>query len=75
MSRRNDIEKRLDYISRQLGALQIIEKLPEAGVETDQLVNRALDVISAALNYLSAHIIQERRGILRNYSARFLLIS
>lgn len=58
--------KKLDYISRQLEGLEIIERLPEAGVKTEQLVNRALDVLSASLNYLSVHIGHEsgRLGIL-----------
>ena len=46
----------LDYISRQLGQLQIVRRLPDVDVQSEQLVNRAIDVISAALKYLAVQI-------------------
>lgn len=60
------MEKKLDYISRQLGHLEIIKRLPEAEVKSDEIVNRAMDVLSAALNYLAVHIRHEssRLGII-----------
>jgi hypothetical protein len=63
LAKRKEVGKSLDYISRQLGCLEIIEGLPEAGVKTDRIVNRGLDVLSASLNCLSVHIVQERSGI------------
>jgi hypothetical protein len=50
------VEKQLDYIARQLEQLEIINRLPDAGVRSDQLVNRAIDVFSASLCYLALHI-------------------
>jgi hypothetical protein len=49
----------LDYISRQLGQLDIVKRLPNAGVPSDQLVNRAMDVLSTSLKYLAVHIHRE----------------
>ena len=56
----------MDYISRQLGLLEIIDRLPDAGVRRDALVNRTADVFSAALMYLAVHIRHEsnRLGVL-----------
>ena len=50
------MEKKLDYISRQLGQLDIIKQLPDTVVRSHQLVNRATDVLSAALKYIAVHI-------------------
>jgi hypothetical protein len=73
--RREEVGKNIDYISRQLARLEVIERLPDAGVKTDQLVNRALDVLSASLNYLSLHIRHEsgRLGILGRHIAIYQL--
>jgi hypothetical protein len=57
------INKKLDYISRKLGQLEIIKQLPDQGIEYDQLVNRAIDVISASFNYLAVHIRHEARRL------------
>lgn len=63
------MSKALDYISRQLRALEILERLPDTGVEAEQLINRGMDVLSTSLNYISAHIRRESEhlGILGNY--------
>ena len=66
LSRSEAVEKTLDCISRQLGQLEIIKKVP-SGFRPDQLINRAMDVLSASLNYLSQWILQERKGILGNH--------
>jgi hypothetical protein len=65
LSRREAIDKMLDYISRQLGQLEIINKLPSR-IRPDQVVNRATDVLSAAFCYLDVHICREanRLGII-----------
>ena len=57
---------KLDYISRQLGLLEITNRLPDAGVQSDALINRTMDVFSAALMYLAIHIRNEsnRLGVL-----------
>jgi hypothetical protein len=58
LSRREAVDETLDYISRQLGQLEIIKKLP-SGFRPDQVINRATDVLSAAFCYLDVHIRRE----------------
>jgi hypothetical protein len=62
------VEKKLDYISRHLGLLEIINRLPDAGVQPDALINRTVDVFSSALMYLALHIRHEsnRLGVIGN---------
>jgi hypothetical protein len=67
ISRRDEVEKKLEYISQQLGQVEIIKQLPDIqNVQTDALVNRAMDVVSAALLFLAVHI--------RHESGRFGII-
>ena len=56
----------MDYISRQLGLLEIVNRLPDTGVEPDALVNKIVDVLSATLMYLAVQIRHEsnRLGVL-----------
>jgi hypothetical protein len=56
LGRRDDIEKTLDYISRQLGQLQITESLPTANVPSQALINSAMDVRSDVMRYLAVQI-------------------
>ena len=49
----------LDYIDRQLQQLRIVQDLPENSVSPDVLVNRAMDVRSASMNYVAVHIHHE----------------
>ena len=51
----------LDYLYYQLGQLAVVNNLPEIGVPPTGLLNRALDVRSATLIYISVHIHQESR--------------
>ena len=53
------MEEKFEYISRQLGQLVIINRLPETKVQSDQVVNRAMDVLSAALTYIAVHVKHE----------------
>ena len=53
------MEKKLEYISRQLGQLAIIDQLPETKVQSNQVVYRAMDVLSAALTYIALHVKHE----------------
>jgi hypothetical protein len=59
LKRRDEIEKGLDYISRQLGQIQIIENLPTAEVKSQTLVNTAMDVRSSVMRYLAIQIRHE----------------
>ena len=53
------IEQRLDYISRQLRQLKIIEVLPNTTIPSRYLVNCAIDVRSAIMKYLALQIRHE----------------
>jgi hypothetical protein len=66
LARKKEVERILDYIYRQLGQLGVINNLPDSGVRPIALMNRALDVKSAAMTYIAVHIIHEsnRLGII-----------
>ena len=68
LAQRKDVEEKLDYISRQLRLLEIMNRLPDAGVQPDVLVNRSADVFSVSLMYLAVHIRHESNqlGVLGN---------
>jgi hypothetical protein len=54
------INKRLDWISRQLGLLEITQHIPaEADVDSTQIKNRAMDVLSAVFVFLEVNIDHE----------------
>lgn len=59
ITRRDTIGNKLDYISRQLGQLEIVQTLPQVSIETVQLENRAIDVLSAVLTFLAVNIKSE----------------
>ena len=73
ISRRKEIETQLDFISRQLGQLQIITALPATTVPSHTLVNSAMDVRSAVMGYLAVQIRHESiaLGIVGRHSQRF----
>lgn len=56
ISRKADIENTLDYISRQLEQIKIVDRLPGGLGQPNELVNRAMDVRSASMKYLTVHI-------------------
>jgi hypothetical protein len=57
VSRKELIQKNMEYICRQLGQLNVVEDLPDTNDDQPkQLTNRATDVLSASLNYLAVHI-------------------
>jgi len=59
LTRRDAIERKLDYISRHLEQIEIAQKLPEAFTQSIQLENRAIDVLSASLIFLAVNINHE----------------
>jgi hypothetical protein len=63
LGRRDDIEKTLDYISRQLAQLQITESLPTANVPSQALINSAMDVRSDVMRYLAVQIRHESNAL------------
>ena len=62
LKRRSEIEETLDYISRELGQVQIINRLPSAKVPSEALINSALELRSSVMRYLSA-VIRRESGI------------
>lgn len=56
VARKAEIMKRLDYISRRLGQLDIIRNLPDTEFLSQELINSALDVQSASMIYLTVHV-------------------
>jgi hypothetical protein len=71
IKRKEEIEKTLDYIYRQLGQLTGIQSLPDSVVPPQALINRATDVKSAVLVYVAVHIRYEgiRCGIIGMYAS------
>ena len=70
--RKLEIEETLDYIYRQLGRLNVIYELPKAGISSNPLKNRSLDVKSAVMMYIAVHLSHECNrlgvgGTLRNF--------
>jgi len=59
LTRRNTIEGKLDYISRHLEQIEIVQELPETNIRSVQLENRATDVLSASLTFLAMSINHE----------------
>jgi len=46
----------LDYLCQQIGQLGVANDLPEGLDRRDVVINRAMDVRSAAMLYLASHI-------------------
>jgi len=72
IDREAEIEAQLDYISRQLGQLEVTEELPNAGVPSHHLIDCAMEVHSAVMIYLAILIRYESRvggvmGMSRSY--------
>jgi len=61
VARASEIEDELDYISRQLGHLEVTEELPNAGVPSDHLINCAMEVHSTVMVYLAILIRYESK--------------
>jgi hypothetical protein len=59
LERRNSMAEKIEYISRQLAQLEIVKDLPDVDVNSDHLVNRAMDVLSASLMYMAIQIRHE----------------
>ena len=55
-SRKAEIEKKLDYISRELARVDVIKKFPNSDVEFVALAHRVMDVRSAVITYIAVHI-------------------
>jgi len=56
VDRQEALDRKLDYISRQLGQLAIVQDLPQISIDSEPLRNRATDVLSATLSFLAVNI-------------------
>jgi hypothetical protein len=70
-ARKNELTKTLDFMCQQLEQLEVIDSVPKDLEQRDILINRALDVRSACMQYLAANIPHEatRFGIPGAFSA------
>ena len=68
VTRKEDVEKKIEHISRKLKQLEIVNQLPDVGYESGPLINTAIDVVSAAYTYIAVHIRYEATllGIIGN---------
>jgi hypothetical protein len=53
ISRKNELEKTLDFMYQQLEQLEILDVLPTDLQQREILINRAMDVRSASMLYLA----------------------
>jgi hypothetical protein len=76
LEKTNQIDSMLDYIHRQLGQLEVVDNLPDSSVPATALINRSIDVKSAALAYVAMHIRHEsgRLGALGIFLGTLLTI-
>jgi hypothetical protein len=56
IARRQEFEEKLDYICQQLELLKSINNLSEANIKSAPVVNRATDVFSAVMRYITANV-------------------
>ena len=57
--RKAEVTKTLDYLCQQLGELDITTILPDDVERRDVVINRAIDVRAACMQYLAVHIQQD----------------
>jgi len=56
LSRKEELDKALDYFVQQLEELEVVSVLPDDIDQRDYILNRALDVRSASMLYLAVHL-------------------
>jgi len=56
LARKDELTKSLDYICHQVGQLDVVDSIPPDVEQLDAVVNRAIDVRSAAMRYLASQI-------------------
>ena len=56
LARKEELTKSLDYICHQVGQLGIVDAIPPDLEQLDVVINRAIDVRSAAMRYLASQI-------------------
>lgn len=58
--RREELSNALEYLYQQSEQLAIVEVLPDDIEQTETLTNRALDVRTASMVFLAAHICHDK---------------
>jgi hypothetical protein len=76
LDRKEEIERELDYISRQLGQLDTVNNLPKLDIPSQNLINCAIDVRTTVMTYLSVQIRHELKhggilGTVVNFATSF----
>ena len=56
LTRKAELLKSLDYICHQVGQLEVVDVIPPDLEQLDVVINRAIDVRSAAMRYLAYQI-------------------
>jgi hypothetical protein len=56
LTRKEELTKSLDYICHQVGQLEVVDAIPPDLEQLDIVINRAIDVRSAAMRYLASQI-------------------
>ena len=56
VGRKAEVERTLNFMYQQLEQLEILDTLPEELEQRESVVNRAIDVRSAAMIYLAVNI-------------------
>lgn len=56
LTRKEERMKSLDYICHQVGQLEVVNGIPPDLEQLDVVINRAIDVRSAAMRYLASQI-------------------
>ena len=56
IARKKELNKTLDFMCQQLEQLKVIDSVPKDLEQRDILINRALDVRSACMQYLAVNI-------------------
>jgi hypothetical protein len=71
-----EITRALDYLCQQLGELDVTSILPDDVERRDILINRAIDVRTACMRYLTSHILHDATplGIIGNVSSVSVIV-
>jgi hypothetical protein len=57
------VSKTLEYIRSQVGQLDVVDKIPHDIERRELIINRAMDVRSACMEYLATHLNHEANSL------------
>ena len=63
IARKAEVTKTLDYLCQQLGELNVATILPDDVERRDVVINRAIDVRTACMQYLTSHILHDATSL------------